>query len=818
MGGIGGGFDPAAFDAAMAELQATYGTGTGLTDSTTAYGTAGGAVAAAAETPTTTAEDERKRKIAESDAAAKAAQAKSGWTQRTTAEAEAEKARLAAEEAARKAALPYGGNTNFFQRYTSGTDESGAPVYSNFVTDAAGNQFVWMGNRLVPIEQSGYVYKEATPYTQPDEWGNTTTAYTQAGYYDPRGSYDYDTGQYGEAYAGDFGTPAAWQYKMGDQFFNPTQFFGWAGNRMPGATGWAQSNYDTTVAALKQAGLPVDYDALFNASLQFARDFYNQYGQGIAESPDQSPELITSAILQRYLANTGQASTPGGQAITNWVTSPEYNAAATANYQGPITDLVRAHAKINDTSKGFLGDVLIPGLSVWTPGITAGLGGMFSGGLSGFTSALASPALNTGVLSSLGLKALGLVNPQLGQIAGLANMGAGMLGGLGNIGSAIGSAFSPTDVAGAVADLGTGGLDAVADADALRKMMGEFRLPSAGDAESIASIISEQTGIPLWEVMDNLPALVSDAAAVGAMNADEFGNADMGYGAEGTRAPAGLPASQASGSLGSLMNNAAKVAQIAKAVAALAGGGDEQPAPQRRRGQSQEEYASDAGQWAAKYLDLDVGAMEKAGLVAGSPAYTQYILDQANSIIEQIFSRNPEALLQGESVEDLQDALEGLTRREMQQLQRALNVRGQLGQLMGSGDYVDPFTGMTEAVRGERIAPGVAAYQRGLARSTEELAGKRGAEARQFLGGMLGRNVDLYGLQAGQDAEMLRARLLADENISEEERRRRLEALAAGDRIGAFSGLGESDTGSLFAGIDSGERAQAALLEAIFGE
>jgi hypothetical protein len=244
--------------------------------------------------------------------------------------------------------------------------------------------------------------------------------------------------------------------------------------------------------------------------------------------------------------------------------------------------------------------------------------------------------------------------------------------------------------------------------------------------------------------------------------------------------------------------------------------------PVRGQDQSEQEYVEEVSAWAVEYLDLDVDALKKRGLVSGTPEYLDFILQQADAVIQQIFSANPEALAEGESIEGLQAALKGLTTKEMEKLERALFVRGELGKLMGSGDYTDAFTGISERVEGDGMITGKAAYQRGIARSTDELANLRGADARSYLGEMLGRNPDLYGLQAGQDARMLRARLLASEmeGMTEEEKRRRMAELGGSGSGGWLQAFENADAQSeqLLGNIGSDGRGQAALLQAIFGE
>jgi len=211
-------------------------------------------------------------------------------------------------------------------------------------------------------------------------------------------------------------------------------------------------------------------------------------------------------------------------------------------------------------------------------------------------------------------------------------------------------------------------------------------------------------------------------------------------------------------------------------------GGDEADAslPERREGQSDADYWQDI---AVNYLGLDTKTMAEAGLEPGTPEYMEYILQQADSIIAQIFGADPSALEGAETVEDLQAALRGKSRQEMQQLARALAVRGQLGQTSFAERAVDPFTGMVEEFGGSLGGQGdIAAYQRGLARSTENLAGLRGSEARGMLGGLLGRNADIFGLRAARDAQMLREMLAA--RSQDDEKRKRGTDLYGSDYTG----------------------------------
>lgn len=184
-------------------------------------------------------------------------------------------------------------------------------------------------------------------------------------------------------------------------------------------------------------------------------------------------------------------------------------------------------------------------------------------------------------------------------------------------------------------------------------------------------------------------------------------------------------------------------------------------APQRGEDTTDEQYAEQL----AQYANLDPATMAEQGFVPGTPEYYEHIMGQMDSIINQVIDSadDPEALAA---------QLRAKTGEELLALERALFVRGQIGQLMGSGTYVDPLTGLDEEViapDGEMVNPGRAAYQRGLARSADKLGRLRGGSARDFIGGMLDRDVDFYGMQERADERSE----LEEQYMLEDERKRR---------------------------------------------
>lgn len=175
-------------------------------------------------------------------------------------------------------------------------------------------------------------------------------------------------------------------------------------------------------------------------------------------------------------------------------------------------------------------------------------------------------------------------------------------------------------------------------------------------------------------------------------------------------------------------------------------------APQRQAGQSDAQY----GQSLVQYAQSNVGGFNADalnGLTPGTPQYYQAVMDQMDSIIERATAGVD---LNGK---DLESQLRAKGQKEIQALDRALYIRGQLGTLMGSGSYVDPFTGQSQDINtnGMLVNPAVAAYQRGLAGTAEQIAGQDQGTATQSIKNLIARNPDLYNMQANQSVRDLLA-------------------------------------------------------------
>jgi hypothetical protein len=194
----------------------------------------------------------------------------------------------------------------------------------------------------------------------------------------------------------------------------------------------------------------------------------------------------------------------------------------------------------------------------------------------------------------------------------------------------------------------------------------------------------------------------------------------------------------------STLDTVVRYAKLGNTLANMFGGGSAPgDAPQRGEGQSDAEY----GQALADYIQVDAQALAKMGLTPGTPDYYDYLMSQLDVTVADM-TRDIDV-----NAADLSAQLRGKTQAELTALRRALYVRGQLDQLMGSGTYTDPFTGQAEEVMagGRQVQPGVAAYQRGLARTAGEFAGLAPSERQSAIGGFLEREPDLYGMGARAD-------------------------------------------------------------------
>jgi hypothetical protein len=232
--------------------------------------------------------------------------------------------------------------------------------------------------------------------------------------------------------------------------------------------------------------------------------------------------------------------------------------------------------------------------------------------------------------------------------------------------------------------------------------------------------------------------------------------------------------------------------------------------PQQDEGQTDEEYATEVEAYVEDIVGVDI---DTNGLAPGSAEFYARVSDATDAIIAQILGEDAE-FLQDATVEELQEALKGRREAELEQLARALAVRGQISTLSGVSERVNPFTGQTEEIgfNGMLQSADKAAAQKGFERESEALSGMRGAEARTYLDELLGRNADIYGLRAGRNARILAERLNPEGDM---DWRRRAGGRGFDIYDPMLQQLSPRDLEMLLSGIDENE--QGAAIERLFG-
>jgi hypothetical protein len=247
--------------------------------------------------------------------------------------------------------------------------------------------------------------------------------------------------------------------------------------------------------------------------------------------------------------------------------------------------------------------------------------------------------------------------------------------------------------------------------------------------------------------------------------------------------------------------SAQQIESLAKINSALAqlhqGRGTPEDAPQRAEGQTDQQY----GQTLTDYLNsdprtaIDPQVLSDAGITPGTDAYYEFVMNQLDSVISQITDGlDPDS-------PNLAERLRTKSREELDALERALFVRGQLGTLVGSGRQVDPFTGLQEDVNtgGAQVNPSLAAYHRGLYRSASELSHMNPLDARKYVGGMLDRSPDLFGMQGAHNARTL-DEILSQQNMDPEDLKRR-RGMFAQDPFANLGSMSERDLEATLASL-----------------
>ena len=195
--------------------------------------------------------------------------------------------------------------------------------------------------------------------------------------------------------------------------------------------------------------------------------------------------------------------------------------------------------------------------------------------------------------------------------------------------------------------------------------------------------------------------------------------------------------------------------------------------PRQKEDQSDEEYLAEISGLALDYLGLDVDILIEEGYEPNTQDVLNYIRTFVDDTIVAAFGGVDPSEIEGEPLDNLLRQLHNFSEKEIEALLRALYVRGALGVMSFQEWAADPFTGEREFIGAESAKqPDIAAAKRGHARVLESVARQTPGEARRSIKGMLGRSVDLFGLDAARKAraqdEML-AKYGAYQPIDDEE-------------------------------------------------
>lgn len=195
--------------------------------------------------------------------------------------------------------------------------------------------------------------------------------------------------------------------------------------------------------------------------------------------------------------------------------------------------------------------------------------------------------------------------------------------------------------------------------------------------------------------------------------------------------------------------------------------------PPQKKDQSDEEYLAEISALALDYLELDVDILIEEGYEPNTQDVLNYIRTFVDDTIVAAFGGVDPSEIEGEPLDNLLRQFHNFSEKEIEALLRALYVRGALGVMSFQEWAADPFTGEREFIGAENAKqPDIAAAKRGHARVLESVARQTPGEARRSIKGMLGRSVDLFGLEAARKAraqdEML-AKYGAYQPIDDEE-------------------------------------------------
>jgi hypothetical protein len=481
----------------------------------------------------------------------------------------------------------------------------------------------------------------------------------------------------------------------------------------------------------------------------------------------------TTDILDAYMNQPALLDARGGQTF-DWRNIPAIRQAYDA-----AGESAKAKAQQSfdvNTAGTDWAELALGAAGVWA----APLAGIAMGG------AAAAPAL-----AGMGTRALGFINPALGQIAGLANMGAGMLGLSGSVPQV------------GMDDLWGGDLDysslAYGDVD-----FGPFNEMTAAELSSWldGADASDQLGsgvaneVQRW-VDAGMPAIESfnwSSAPAAAVATDLTRQAPDALGATEqpveAEQPAPAPEEQPVTTGGVTAGDLFKYAKLAYGLYQQLGGGSGGDVARRAQAVVDKQYANEQERSAAystyaqellgfipsvseayaldpqnvhtafgdTFVDPNTGEV-RYQLSPGTQEYYDALMQSANDTLSQALGTDVDALTEKEFNKAIEQ-LQGKRDKDLAAITRALYARGLLGLLSYQGSGKNLLTGETESWQleeGQGANPYFAAYEAQIARENADLAKQSRDEADNFVQQLLNHSGGLLGQAQDIDNGMLGA-------------------------------------------------------------
>jgi hypothetical protein len=561
-------------------------------------------------------------------------------------------------------------------------------------------------------------------------------------------------------------------------------------------------------------------------------------------------------ILDAFMNQPTLLDARGGQTF-DWRNIPQIEQAYDVYGERAKAQAQQAH-DVNTNTGGIIGGLgwqeLLKGLSVMAPGIMAIAAPAVAAGSLG--AGLAAAETGTMSLAPFATRALGIIDPRLGQIAGLANSGVGMFG----------VGVAPEQIG--MDDLWGGDLDVGNNMPTAPQWgMDELWGPDLDVGNNMPTA-------PQWG-MDELwgPDLGGSAPSVPQIGMDALWGPDLDVGSNVAPAPqvaAAAPAAPATESKpenqpltegGVTAGDLFKYAKLAYGLyQQLSGGGggdvarrtqavvDKQYANEQERSAAYSAYAQELlgfipsvseayamdpqnvrTAFGDTFIDPNTGEV-RYQLTPGTQEFYDALMQNANDTLSQALGTDVDALTEKEFNKAIEQ-LQGKRDKDLAAITRALYARGLLGLMSYQGSGKNLLTGETESwqlAEGQGANPYFAAYEAQIARENAELAKQSRDDADNYVQELLNHSGGLLGQAQDIDEGMLSALFNAGEYTDEfgevkQRRARGLYDLIAGPDGAFLSQLtGMLPTGKAAAALVGQQSAEDirrnAILRGIFEE